>query len=396
MEISKLIELNRLAREDGKKYSKKRYLFPQLSKGGGRHFLGIAGPRGTGKTVILKQFAIETPGSFYISMDTIKENLFEIVKKLREDLKIKTFLIDEVHFNPHYGESLKKIYDFLDVGVIFTGSVSLSLFGSSYDLSRRAVIKKLYPFSFREYLYFRHDAKLPPVSMGDILEKKWKEEVFSYADRFESYLKGGNFPFSLDEPDPLALLKNIVETVIRKDIPAVGKITVHEIDIIERLLSFIGKSGIDGINYSSISKNLGITKYKAQQYVSLLEQAFILLRVMPKGTNVLKEPKILMALPYRLLYRDFESAKGALREDFFAETMAALGKEIYYLKSTRGEKTPDYMLSAGGKRIIVEIGGRGKGREQFKGIQEKKKLILTSSIETGGIKRPLFLVGLIS
>ena len=395
MEISKLIELDRLAREDGKKYGKKRYLFSQLGGEKSRHFIGIAGPRGTGKTVILKQLAIERPDSFYISLDTIREDLFETVKKLHEELKIKTLLIDEVHFSPHYGESLKKIYDFLDVGVIFTGSVSLSLFDSSYDLSRRAVIKKLYPFSFREYLYFRCNVELPPVSMDDILAKELKREVFAYADKFEHYMRGGNLPFSLENPEPLALLRNIVQIVIRKDIPAVGKITAPEIDIIERLLSFIGKSGIDGINYSSISKNLGITKYKAQQYVSLLEQAFILLRIMPKGTNVLREPKILMALPYRLLYMDFENAKGALREDFFAETMVSLGKEIYYLKSTRGEKTPDYMLSIDGKRIIVEIGGRGKGREQFKGIQEKKRLILIPSIETGGIKRPLFLVGLI-
>jgi predicted AAA+ superfamily ATPase len=395
MEIAKLIELDRLAREDGKKYSKKRYLFSRLSGVKGRHFIGIAGPRGTGKTVILKQFAIETPDSFYISLDTMREDLFESVKKLREELKINTFLIDEVHFNEHYGESLKKIYDFLDVRVIFTSSMSLSLFGSSYDLSRRAMITKLYPFSFREYLYFRYNAELPSVSMDDIIAKDLKREAFAYADKFEHYLKGGNFPFSLENPEPLILLKNIVQTVIKKDIPSVGKITLPEIDIIERLLSFIGKSGIDGINYSSISRNLGITKYKAEQYVSLLEQAFILLRVMPRGTNVLKEPKILMALPYRLLYADFEEARGALREDFFAEAMVSLGKEIYYLKSTRGGKTPDYMVCDDNKRLIIEIGGKGKGRGQFKGIDEKKKLILTPSVETTGIKRPLFLIGLI-
>lgn len=394
MELSKLIELDRLAREAGKGFVKKRYLFAQLRGEKKKHFLGIAGPRGAGKTVILKQLALERPDSFYISLDTIKGDLFETAKRICEGLKIKTFLIDEVHFNPNYEEGLKKIYDFLNVRVVFTSSVSLSLFSSSYDLSRRVILKKLYPFSFREYLDFRYGAKISPLSMKDIIAKNWKPEALLFADKFDSYMRGGNLPFSLDDPSPLPLLKNIVETVIRKDIPIIGRITVPEIDIVERLLSFIGKSGVDGINYSSLSKNLGISKYKAEQYVSLFERAFILLRVMPKGTNVLKEPKILMALPYRLLYADYENAKGGLREDFFVETMALLGKKIFYLKSTRGKKTPDYLVSVDNEPIIVEVGGKTKGREQFKGIRGKKQLILTPSFETSGIKRPLFLAGL--
>ncbi|MFH1416313.1 MAG: AAA family ATPase [Elusimicrobiota bacterium] len=395
MELSKLIEFNRLAREDGKKYTKKRFLFSRLTEDRGRHFLGIAGPRGAGKTVLLKQLALAVQESFYISLDTAEGDLFEIVRELHQNLKVSTFLLDEVHFNLHYEESLKKIYDFLDVKVFFTSSVSLALFSSEYDLSRRISIKKLYPFSFREYLYFRHDAEISPITIETILDKTWPGEVFSFADRFDSYIKGGNLPFSLEEPSPILLLKNIVNTVIRKDIAVIGRITMAEIDVIARLLAFIGKSQIDGINYSSLSRNLNITKYKAEQYVSLLEKAFILLRVMPEGTNVLKEPKILMALPYRLIYKDFEDARGALREDFFVETMLSLGKEIYYLKTTRGAKTPDYLIPAYNGRIVVEIGGKGKGRQQFKGITEKKKMILTHSLETTGIKRPLFLAGLI-
>jgi hypothetical protein len=38
------------------------------------------------------------------------------------------------------------------------------------------------------------------------------------------------------------------------------------------------------------------------------EGSFILHQVLPAGTNVLREPKILMAPPSRLLYRDYEDA----------------------------------------------------------------------------------------
>jgi len=42
---------------------------------------------------------------------------------------------------------------------------------------------------------------------------------------------------------------------------------------------------------------------------------------------------------------------------------------------------------------VIEIGGKGKGREQFKGIETRQKLILNHSNEVEGIKRPLFLLG---
>jgi len=394
--IAPLMELDRLAKEDGKKYTKKRYIFSEITKTKGKHFIAIAGPRGSGKTTLLKQIALEKKDSFYVALDTIKtDDIFEVVKKLHVDLNISLFLLDEVHFHPSFDEGIKKIYDFLNVKIIFTSSVALALFESAYDLSRRVLLKKLYPFSFREYLFFKYNKHLPPLSLSDIIEKRWDRTVFEYAANFTDYLQGGVLPFALDETFPLPLLQNIVMTVIKKDISSIGKVTTSELEIIENMLAFIGKPKIDGINYSSLSKNLGITKYKARQYVNFLEKAFILHQIMPKGTNVLKEPKILMALPYRLLYSNYEEAVGGLREDFFAEIMHSLDINFYYLKSNRGAKTPDYLISHKNSNIIIEIGGKNKGREQFKGIQIKKKIIFTPSIETSGFKRPLFLLGML-
>ena len=102
-----------------------------------------------------------------------------------------------------------------------------------------------------------------------------------------------------------------------------------------------------------------------------------------------------MALPYRLLYSDYEQALGGLREDFFVEMLRSLSIDFYYLKSTRGAKTPDYLIPMDGQDIIVEVGGKGKGREQFKGIKAKKKIVFSHSLQTQGIKRPLFLLGMI-
>ena len=400
MNLNQFLELDKLAREDGKQYSKKRELHNQIISEKGKHFIGIVGPRGVGKTVLLKQIAIETKNSFYLSADTLEENnLFEIVKILIERYKVKLLLLDEVHFQKEYEQKLKKIFDFLNIKLIFASSVSLSIFESSYDLSRRVKLLCLYPFSFREYLFFKEDVSLPALTLDKIIKKQWPSEYLRYEYLFEDYLKGGLLPFSLEEADIYSILKNILEKTIRKDIPSVAGLQVDELNDIEKTLKFIGKSPVDGINFTSVSKNVGITKYKAEQYVHLLEKAFVLNPVFPEGMNVLKEPKILMYLPFRLLYKSYDEAIGAIREDFFAEILRMKGWAFSYLKTKRGAKTPDFLIKAEGESIILEVGGKGKGkgkgRQQFKGIKGNKKMILIDSAETDGIKRPLFLMGLL-
>lgn len=65
----------------------------------------------------------------------------------------------------------------------------------------------------------------------------------------------------------------------------------------------------------------------------------------------------------------------------------------YYLKSTRGKKTPDFLVEEDGKEFVMEAGGRGKGRSQFKEYRAESKLILCHSSDTVGIKKPLFMLG---
>jgi predicted AAA+ superfamily ATPase len=69
-----------------------------------------------------------------------------------------------------------KIYDFLKLRLVFSSSVSLSLFESAHDLSRRVLLRHLYPFSFREYLSFIKNVEIPPISISDILDDRWTKD----------------------------------------------------------------------------------------------------------------------------------------------------------------------------------------------------------------------------
>jgi len=395
MNINQLLEFDRLAREDGKKFEKRRALYDDIAQDAGAHFIGIVGPRGAGKTIILKQLALANEGSFYVSLDTMEGDLFDLIKTLHETMRIRLFLLDEVHVYPRFEADLKKLYDVLDIRVIFTSSTALGMYESGYDLSRRVLLKALYPFTLREYAQFKYGQEFTALTIRDIVEGKIPADVFKAGEHFLSYIQGGLMPFALREPQPLALLENILKTIIRKDIPYIAKLLTDELEKIEQLVRFIGRSGIDGINYSSVSQNVHITKYKAEQYITLLERAFILHRVLPIGSNVMKEPKVVMALPYRLLYKPLDEAIGGLREDFFVEAFRALGKEVFYLKSMRGQKTPDYFIRDF-EDIVFEVGGKGKGRSQFKGVGIKRKIIFADGYDVTDIRRPLFLAGLLN
>ena len=129
MNLSEMLELNERAKEEGNLFPKARYLFDEIQAELGKHFIGIVGPRGVGKTVILKQLAVLEPDTFYLSADTLDEsNLYQVARILSDQYKIRTLLRDEIHFCKTYSKDLKKIYDFLKIRVVFTSSVSLSLF----------------------------------------------------------------------------------------------------------------------------------------------------------------------------------------------------------------------------------------------------------------------------
>ena len=394
-----LLELHELAVREGQRLPQRRPLFEVLCEERGRHLTGIVGPRGAGKTILLKQLAASDQETFYCSVDTLEEgaDLFEITRELSERYRYHRILFDEIHFLRNALGDLKKIHDFLPhIRIVFTGSVALAIHDSAHDLARRVRMHTVEYFSFQEYLAIRHGENLDPISLTDLLAGNISSAHLRSSRHFSNYLAGGLLPFSLEEPDPLPLLRGTIAKIISRDIPSLRGMRVDELSILEKLLAFIGRSQVDGINYSSLSKNLGITKYKAEQYTESFEQAFLLQRIFPAGTNVLREPKVLLMPPIRLLHRPMDEAEGGLREDFFSMAMRQAGIPIQYLKSTTGNKTPDFLIEHEGRKIVFEIGGKGKGRSQFKGVQADQKIILAPDIAPSQGRIPLHLIGFLS
>lgn len=401
-QIEKLIALHNLAAEDGRKYAKKRFAYGSVKGAlGSKAYIGLAGLRGTGKTVILRQLASENPSSFYMSMDSFEQGtgLFELARELAVNYGKKLLLLDEIHFLSGWQAELKKAYDFLDVKVVFTSSASMEIMHSRHDLSRRVVVIPIFPFSFREYLYFSKGRLEPMLSLEKIISdyRGIYPHLSQYEPDFLGFCTRGALPACLGTPEP-QILRNIAEKMVNRDLLSFGKLGNQDIMAILSMLRFISRSGVDVCSYSSIAKNTGTTRYKAQLYLSLLEKAFLMRIILPYGTNVTKEPKILYSLPFRAHFAegvDQERLLGAMREEFFIHHVQCANLQVNYLKSMRGEKLADYLVFQGNKRFIFEIGGAGKASAQLKGAPPGARFTLHQPGNPGR-GMPLLLFGFLS
>jgi predicted AAA+ superfamily ATPase len=101
MHLSELLTLSDSALKRASKYPSRRALFTHLSSMKGKHYVGIVGPRGAGKTILLLQLALEMEDCFYLSLDTLDKeaDLFGLIERLVGEYKFQNFFLDEIHFH---------------------------------------------------------------------------------------------------------------------------------------------------------------------------------------------------------------------------------------------------------------------------------------------------------
>lgn len=397
MDTQDLQKLSESSKLKAAGYPLKREVVRAVSSAEGREYLGLLGPRGAGKTVALLQIANGTPGSFYLSVDTLQRNtdIFSLLQEIAKSYQPSLFLLDEVHFNKNINQALKNAYDFTEIPIVFTSSIALKMHETSSDLSRRVRILPVPYFSFQEYVYLETEKLIPPLEFADIIGDQIPAAHRSCDHLFSPYLKGELCPFSRDVSDLPSALERIIERIIREDIPQIEPVTTDEIAELEQVMRFIGRAHSEDINPSSVARNCAIPRTRARRFIDILERAFLLLQVWPKpSTNVLKEPKILIHPPFRLVYRDYDDAIGGLREDYAVWALQQTQYRFSYLKNNRGKKCPDFLIEDFKEDVVLEVGGKGKGTSQFKGISRPvKKVILKDGPPYDQGRQPLWSLG---
>ena len=225
----------------------------------------IFGARRIGKTTLLEQIVDRNTSAWYTG-DNFSD--MERLKLLSEgDVKTllfqsDTLVIDEAQRIPDIGLLLKRLVDVnmtLDapVRIFVTGSSSLELAkGVKESALGRLVQRQLWPLSVTEL------AQAPKSSWAKVLRD------------LDWHLVYGMFPEVYNEPrNARILLKDYVDGILFKDLFSLGGIRQSsKFESLVRLLAFsVGSE----VSYDGLARETGLNKATVADYISLLEQCFI-------------------------------------------------------------------------------------------------------------------------
>jgi len=371
----------------------KRYLHNRVDFS--QKLIGIIGARGSGKTTFLLQYLKENPlplsKKLYFSADTLSlESLFDIAFNFSRGGG-RLLIIDEIHKYKNFEIELKKIYDMLDLQVIFSGSSALRLDHSKGDLSRRAIIYTMQGLSFREFLELKIDKKFDSYTVDEILtnHEDIAYEITTKIKPFEfwsEYLKYGYYPFYFENPSTYPIrLKETINTVVEVDIPSIFPIEYDKIINLKKLIELVCLSNPFKINIKELSTKIGTKDYATlYRYMEYLKRGkiFNLLRAKSKGDNILTKPEKLYLANTNLHFVYCSNSKiGTIREVFFMSMFEDGRLEV----AQKGDFVVD-------SKYIIEVGGKNKGYKQIQDLPNS--FVVADNIEIGsGAKVPLWLFG---
>lgn len=364
----------------------------------------IMGPRGVGKTTLLLQHYYEAyrdvEKCLYISADHVEVSglgLFQIAKEYFQ-YGGEALIIDEIHKYPQWQFELKSILDtFKKKKVFVSGSSSLALQESKVDLSRRLVYYRLQGLSFREYLHLKEKFTVTGTTLDDIFSHHVAlagkiSSGFPVLKYFRQYLSTGYYPFFMEgEESYYSKLLNIIEKALYEDVAAMGNLKRSNILVLKKMLWLIAGSGSFMVNIEKMSRDLQLSKEYVYSYLEYLQSAGLIYCLRPGGKGYhaarkpekifIQDPNLLGALHHQLMsQRD----QGAIRETFFVNQLQGIAK---ITSSPQG----DFLLN---DKYTLEIGGKDKGFEQIKEVQDG--YVAADRIEIGaGKKIPLYLFGML-
>lgn len=375
----------------------RRYLYGQIDWN--NRLTGITGARGTGKTTLLLQHIAdnfsEMNKALYVSLDNIwftKNTLLELVDYFQAHGGTHLFL-DEVHRYPNWSIALKNIYDsYPDLKVVFTGSSILEIYRSNADLSRRAVTYNLFGLSFREFLNFENKLNIEPFTLDDILQNHQRIagmiiSQIKVLPEFKKYLEYGYYPFYREGIKAYPLrLKNVVNTILENDLPAIENIEYVTIHKIKKMLMIVASLVPFSPNIAKLSSEIETNRANTVRYLDYLQKAGLTINLLSskKGMSLMNKPDKIYLENTNLQYALATSGvnKGNLRETFFAN-------QVRNLHHVRISQQGDFLVD---DTYMFEVGGSNKSFDQIKNIQNS--FVVTDDTETGfRNKIPLWLFG---
>ncbi len=248
-----------------------------------KQIIALTGLRRTGKTTLLLKCIIDAISSgfeakniLYFSFDEFSKIEIRDIIKAYEEINLVNInngrymlFLDEVQKVDNWNNQVKSLYDIYSDNVKIFVSESESLFirkRSKETLSGRIFEFRINQLSFREFLSFK-GFEFEPIGL-------YSREL---AILFNSFIRSFGFPELVGITDREAIEKyvkeGIIEKIIYKDIPQLFHL--KDIGVLVSLFNIVMEEPGQFIDFSSISKELGITRQSVSNYLTYLEESFL-------------------------------------------------------------------------------------------------------------------------
>ncbi|MFA9389810.1 MAG: ATP-binding protein [Prolixibacteraceae bacterium] len=241
------------------------------------HFpvVGVLGPRQVGKTTLVKQnLELFHKQVVYIDLESPEDyNKLTNPELYLNDLQDTLVILDEIQIKPDLFPVLRSLIDRKRVPgrFIILGSASPDIIrDSSESLAGRITYLELQPFSINE--------------------------ISEVADVESLWLKGG-FPNALLSEDEISIqwMRSFIRSYVERDLPLLG--LGAPVRVIENLWNMLAHINGNIINYTQLSRGLGVSSNSVRSYVQFFQNSFLVRLLKPWSSNtgkrLVKSPKLL-------------------------------------------------------------------------------------------------------
>lgn len=306
----------------------------------------ISGIRRSGKSTLLKQISATVQGYYYCNFEDERlldfrysdfQLLYEVLLENYGEQTV--FFFDEIQNILGWEKFARRLFD--EGYKLFVTGSNAKLLSSELatSLTGRYLKIELYPFSFREFLSFRHieSPRIPTTREKSILVR-----------HFRDYCSIGGFPEVVTSGNKNELIQ-LYQDVLIKDL--LVRFGIREVKAFRELAFFLISHATQPISYNNLKKLLGFKSVTSvKNYCDYLEEAYLFFSVHKFDYSVKKQiinDRKMYSIDTGLVQAvgfAFSENSGRLLENIIFLELKRRGADIYYYQ---GKRECDFILRKG-------------------------------------------------
>lgn len=347
-----------------------RALFPALKTAlSDQRMVVITGMRRVGKTTTLHWLLDQIPSTNKHFFDLERLDLRSVFQESNYDLILNyfrnlgldssqplTIAIDEIQNVPNLPSVVKYLYDHYRIKFLLSGSSSYYLKNQFIEsMSGRKQMFEMFPLGFGEFLTFRGIPFRQRTLMKErLFDSHEYERLKGYYNEFVAF---GGLPGVVLEPKAetkLEILKDIFTSYVNIDVQAMADF--RKIGELQQLLKILVMRIGNRLDYSKLSKIVGISRPTLNEYLEFLEKTYIIHQL-----PAYARPDRSVSLGKKLYFRDNGIARvlthpgdGALFENAIFNQLWA-SEELSYLAKGSEYEVDFIVTPEQGSPIALEV-----------------------------------------